>query len=90
MKCLAEFLLRLLVKTGKATPENRSAKPLAKVVFKLRFSVNNAIKLGTPQVFEILDFSGFSMHFLALTGIIINLKQIFCNIFIILCLIQVF
>ena len=45
VKCLAEILLRLLAKSGKATLENRSAKPSAKIVFKLRFIANNSIKL---------------------------------------------
>ena len=82
VKCLAEFLLRLSVKTGKTTAEKMTAKPSANIVFNALAPM--IIKTRTPQVFG--DFGRFPASTNAFLGFnwnnsqsLPNFEQHFCN-----------
>ena len=55
VKCLAEFLLRLSVKTGKTAAEKNDRKAVSKIMFNTLAPI--IIKTRTPQVFG--DFERF-------------------------------
>ena len=82
VKCLAEFLLRLSVKTGKTTAEKIDCKAVSKIMFNALAPI--IIKTRTPQVFG--DFGRFPASTNAFLGFnwnnsqsLPNFEQHFCN-----------
>ena len=57
MRCFAEFLKGLLITTGKATAEKRTAKPLAKIALEILHIFQRNFGTKQPKLQNRLKFA---------------------------------